>query len=115
MHKTGALINKTGEKSHRWKGGRITTAAGYVAVLKPNHSRADRNGYVLEHILVWETTHGKPLPKGWVVHHLNGIKNDNRPSNLIGLPSKKHYLLLEAKAKRIQELEALLKAQGQLF
>ena len=88
---------------------------GYVFVRKPEHVRANRNGFVREHIIVWEETHGKPLPKGWIVHHLNGIKNDNRPSNLVGFPNRKHYLVLQAKAKRIQELEALLNGQSQLL
>jgi len=88
---------------------------GYIGILKPNHPRANTKGYVLEHILIWEEAHGKPLPEGWVIHHLNGIKDDNRPRNLIALPSKKHYLILQAKAKRIQELEAMLNNQGHLI
>ena len=108
-------VYPTGENNPNWKGGRFTNRDGYVFVSMPEHHRAYRNGYVLEHILVWEQTHGKPLPKGWIIHHLNGIKDDNRPGNLIGLPNKKHYLVLQAKAKRIQELEALLNNQHQLL
>jgi len=37
---------------------------------------------------------------------LNGIKGDNRPENLVALPSKKHYLILKEKSRRIRELEA---------
>lgn len=106
------------ENHPNWKGGRVALAGGargYIGILKPDHPRANKGGYVLEHILVWEEAHGKPLPKGWIIHHLNGIKNDNRPSNLIALPNKKHYLVLQAKAKRIQELEALLNNQSQLL
>jgi hypothetical protein len=40
--------------------------------------------------LVWEKTHGQPLPKGWVVHHLNGIKDDNRPDNLLACTRGEH-------------------------
>lgn len=88
---------------------------GYVLIHQPDHPRASKKGYVAEHILVWEQTHGKPLPKGWVVHHLNGRRADNRPSNLKGLPNKKHYLVLQAKAKRIQELEGIINGQSQLL
>ena len=67
----------TGSANPSWKGGR-TIANGYIYVRAPDHPRA-RNGYVAEHILVWERVHNKPLPPGWVVHHLNGIGVDNRP------------------------------------
>ena len=106
---------KRGEQHYKWKGGRRQDADGYIRIMKPIHHRATKQGYVLEHILVWEEAHGKPLPDGWIIHHLNGIPDDNRPSNLVAMPSKKHYLLLAAKAKRIQELEALLNNQGHLI
>lgn len=89
--------------------------AGYILVYLPNHPHATKRGVVREHILVWEQAHSKPLPKGWIIHHLNGVKDDNRPRNLVALPNKKHYLVLQAKAKRIQELEAVLNGQSQLF
>jgi hypothetical protein len=88
---------------------------GYVMIYDPENPRATTRGYVCEHILVWEQANSKPLPSGWIIHHLNGVKNDNRPCNLAALPTKKHYLVLAAKAKRIQELEALLKQQAQLL
>ena len=84
-------------------------------VHKPEHPRASKVGAVFDHWLVWEQAHNKPLPAGWIIHHLNGIKTDNRPSNLVALPNKKHYLVLQAKAKRIQELEGLLNNQHQLL
>lgn len=91
------------------------TSGGYVLVRTQQHHRANKYGYVLEHILNWEQAHGKPLPPGWVIHHLNGIKHDNRLDNLVALPNKKHAHILEAKAKRIQALEAALRNQGQLL
>ena len=79
---------------------------GYIDVKAPEHPKARKNGYVSEHVLVWESVHNRPLPNGWVIHHLNGVKNDNRPENLIGLPFTKHKFVLAEKAKRIRELEA---------
>jgi len=99
----------------RWKGGRVIQKGGYIKIYNPDHPRADKHKYVWEHILIWEQVNNKPLPTGWVIHHLNGIPDDNRSSNLIALPNKKHSLVLQAKAKRIQELEALLNNQHQLL
>lgn len=105
---------RKGELNGYWKGGR-TKAAGYNLIRMPDHPRARQTGYVREHILVWELFNGKSLPEGWVIHHLNGITDDNRPENLGALPNKRHEGILAAKAKRIQELEALLRNQSQLL
>lgn len=105
-----------GERRHTWKGGRRKSSKGYVYVLNPNHPRADRQGYVAEHLLVWEKTHGKLLPEGSVIHHLNGIKTDNRPENLVALRTTKHSHVLRAKAERIRHLEAeVSKLRGALL
>lgn len=84
------------------------TTDGYTKVKCPKHLRADLNGYVLGHILVYEENFG-PIPEGYIVHHLNGIRNDNRPENLAALPWKRHRELgntrLKAAQQRIQELE----------
>ncbi len=83
---------------------------GYVLIRCSEHPRAGKDGYALEHILVWEKVHNKPVPKGWHVHHVNGIGNDNRPRNLVAVPPKKHrilhYSLDEIRKQRIRELEA---------
>ena len=83
----------------------------YLARKMSNHPRANKRGYVKEHILAWEEAQGKPLPDGWVVHHLNGIKNDNCPENLAAMPNGNHCsgLVNDALRKRIIELEARLK------
>jgi len=67
---------------------------------------------VREHIVVWEETNGRPLPEGWVVHHINGKRDDNRPENLMAMPGKNHKqnLVLEATQKRVRELEAQIRA-----
>lgn len=98
----------TGKNNPRWSGGRTLASGGYVLVRAPNHPRAGCRGYVREHILVWEEANGRPLPDGWTVHHMNGIKNDNRPENLEGMPERKHRTVIAAFQRRIRELEAQL-------
>lgn len=97
-----------GALNPNWKGGRSKQPSGYIVVYAPEHPKATKKGYVREHILVWEQTHNKCLPDGWVIHHLNGIKHDNRPRNLVAIPKGKHHfnMHLEAFKQRIRELEA---------
>lgn len=107
-YKTGRRQSHKGELNPCWKGGRKRHSGGYILIYKPDHTRAVAN-YVLEHILVWEEVNNESVPKGWEVHHLNGIPDDNRPENLEAMPSKKHKLILAAKARRIRALEAKVK------
>lgn len=102
-----------GEKNPRWTGGRHKTAGGYIKIYQPNHPRARGLGdnYVKEHIIIWEKANKKLLPKDWIIHHLNGVKDDNRPGNLIAIPKVKHHVELvnQALKKRIYDLEEKIK------
>lgn len=101
------LCKSTGENSYRWTGGRKYNR-GYVEIYRPDHYRANQKGYVREHILVWEAHNNKKVPKGWVVHHYNGIKDDNRPENLFAMPNKDHSRkeLGSEYKKKIRQLES---------
>ena len=67
----------------KWKGGRNRTPQGYILIhIRTHQPSANKNGYALEHRLVMEQKLGRSLTTGETVHHINGIKDDNRPENL---------------------------------
>lgn len=60
--------------------------------------------WVFEHRHIWEQSNGT-IPDNWVVYQINGMNSDNKISNLVALPKRDKNGLLEARAKRIIELE----------
>ena len=74
---------KTGSSNPAWKGGKSRHKKGYILQYQPQHPRSKSNGgYVFEHILIIEKFLGRFLLEGETVHHINGVKDDNRIENL---------------------------------
>ena len=74
-------MGKKGSSHPFWKGG-LRKQHGYVMVLKPEHPYSDVKGYVYEHRFLVEEKLGRYLKTEEIVHHINGVRNDNEIENL---------------------------------
>lgn len=78
---------RKGNKSGNWKGGKFKNAKGYVFILMPEHPFALKNGYVRHSHLVIEKKLGRYIKPKEIVHHINGIVDDDSPDNLQLFPN----------------------------
>jgi hypothetical protein len=73
---------RRGPGNPNWGGGKSLRGDGYVEIPLSAHPRASSSGRILEHIVVMEGHLQRQLEPGETVHHINGVKNDNRAENL---------------------------------
>jgi len=99
----------SGEKHPQWTGGRWKNH-GYIYIHSPNHP-FNSSGYCKEHRLVMEKHLGRYLSRKEIIHHLNGITDDNRLENLALCTNLTHHLFIKQLKERILTLEKLLLAK----
>ena len=63
---------------------------GYVLAYCPLHPNSHVDGYVMLHTVIVERELGRYLTKDEVVHHINHIRDDNRPENLVLMDKHEH-------------------------
>lgn len=105
--KTRGMCNKHYLKW--WKHGSATAGMEYAK--RGSGTVSPSNGYRLvyingkqrlEHVVVAEKALGRPLPLGVQVHHINGIKTDNTPSNLVVCQSESYHKLLHRRQEAFE-------------
>lgn len=104
--------NQAGAANPAWKGGRFKVeSTGYVFCYVPGHPFAVNNR-VQEHRLVMEKVLGRYLSPDEVVHHLNQVRDDNRPENLAVLSNEEHSAIHRALDGNIPQTAGLRAAKA---
>ena len=76
---------KLGKESFHWKGGKYQhKSSGYILTY------VDKHKYEPEHRVIMETHIGRALKPEEIIHHKNGVKDDNRLENLEIVLKKTH-------------------------
>ena len=92
------MYKVSGNLSPRWKGGK-QRVNGYVFVWKPDHPYSNNRGYVPRARLVMEQHIGRYLGPSEIVHHKNGIRDDDRIENFSLLRNRSEHMALPWKIK----------------
>ena len=88
----GFKKGQTGKKCLAWKGGKTKDKEGYFLIKKLGHPFRNNSGYVREQRLVVESQIGRYLIPKETCHHLNEIKDDNRPENLMAFSNQSAHV-----------------------
>lgn len=94
---------KKGNESSSWRGGKLKVG-GYIKIIVGNHTRADRDGYVFEHLMVMEKHIGRPVLESECVHHIDGNRENNKISNLMLFPSRGAHIRFHHQLRRANKL-----------
>jgi len=103
------ISRRTASESNKWKNGKFKTYSGYIIIHYPNHPFCNVQGYVFEHRLIMEKKLGRYLKSKEIVHHINGIKEDNRIENLMLFKNNSEHTIYHKKFPTFIQLFNLMK------
>ena len=103
---------RRGQRNAQWKGGRS----------KQRQKDKDMHFFRRQAYEVSAICLGQPLPRGWVIHHIDENWRNNNPSNLLLFPSQSrhcryHQLLLslQLSGKPVDAIQLALENDGRLL
>lgn len=108
-----SFYSKTCKKCQPF-GWREKSPYGYILVPDPSGARRpgpikrDGTRYMyrrrrFEHSLVVEKALGHPLPRGAQIHHVDGDRANNHPSNLVACQDGTYHTILELRTRALRE------------
>lgn len=119
---------KYGDRNKNWNGGRSISPNGYILTWLPKDSPfcpmiSEKRGRILEHRLIMAQHLNRCLSEAEIVHHINGIRNDNRIENLELISNKgkhnthndKQTLELIREIKKLNKIIANQKREIELY
>jgi len=99
LYAKGVTIGfKKGNKHSQWKGG-IIKVRGYYYIYNPELGINFNRKYVKRCNLIWYKHTGELIKNPYLLHHINGIKDDDRIGNLQKVNQSEHMKLEQAKRK----------------
>ena len=94
-------LAQRGNKAHNWKGGKKKTS-NYIFIHILNHPHSVKS-YVKQSRLIMEQYLGRYLTPEEVVHHINGITDDDRIENLILFSSQSKHISFHQKLRKLRK------------
>ena len=112
-----ASLKIKGKDNPLWRGGR-NKSQGYILVIlspkdAPFRSMAGSRGRIPEHRLVMAKHLGRCLEPWEIVHHKNGVRDDNKIENLELLPNQASHIGDSHLKRRLGELEKQVVGQAE--
>ena len=100
-------LGKFGKQSSHWQNGEIKDKQGYVHIYMPSHPRAKHRRYVKRAVLTIEKKIGRYLLSFEHCHHINGIKDDDKPENLMAFTSNSAHRRFHGNSNNVKPSEII--------